>query len=62
MLAPLILCSECGDEFGPIEGQVPSGDPADQSNFCSDDCYCQYFDRIDAQAAYDEAGWAAPVF
>lgn len=62
MLSPIAFCSECQDEFDPIEGQVPSEDEADQSNFCSDSCYDTYHDRIDAQAAYDEAGWASPVF
>lgn len=62
VLAPVVCCSECGDEFDPIEGQVPSDEPADQSNFCSDDCYDRYHDKIDAQEAYDQAGWSAPVF
>lgn len=57
-----VWCTECGDEFYPIEGRIPSDDPADQSNFCDDDCYDTYHDRIDAQAAYDEAGWAAPLW
>lgn len=62
VLPPVHCCTECGDEFDPIEGQVPSDEPADQSNFCSDDCYDRYHERLDAQAAYDEAGWSAPVF
>jgi hypothetical protein len=55
-------CSECGDEFTPIEGRPPSDDPADQSNFCSDDCYDRYHERLDAQGAYREAGYGAPVW
>lgn len=62
VLAPIFCCSECGDEFDPIEGQAPSDEPADQSNFCSDDCYDRYHDKIDAQEAYEQAGWSAPVF
>lgn len=62
MFSPIVFCSYCNDEFDPIEGQRPSDDPADQANFCSDDCYDRYHEAIDAQSVYDEAGWSAPVF
>lgn len=62
MLSPIAFCTECRDEFTPIEGRRTSDDPADQCNFCSDSCYYRYHDRIDAQSAYNEAGWAAPVW
>jgi hypothetical protein len=62
MLAPVHFCPQCTDEFDPIEGQVPSEGHADQSNFCSDDCYNRYREAIEAQEAYDQAGWSAPVF
>ena len=55
-------CTECRDEFSPIEGNRTSDDPADQSNFCSDTCYSKFHDAIDAESAYTEAGWSAPVF
>lgn len=51
-------CTRCGDEFAPIEGRPPSDDPDDQSNFCSDRCYDEHHDAIDAEAcvtAYREA-------
>lgn len=62
MLSPLAFCSECRDEFDLLEGQRVSDDPADQVNFCSDDCYVRYHDRLDAEEAYEQAGWSAPVF
>jgi hypothetical protein len=35
-------CSQCGDEFSPVEYRPPSiGDP----NFCSDECEEEYRDR-----------------
>ena len=34
-------CTNCEDQFSPIEGNRPSDEPGDQSNFCSDACYWQ---------------------
>lgn len=60
--SPIHFCSYCTDEFDPIEGQAPSDDPADQSNFCSDSCYDAFHEALDASEAHDSAGWSAPVF
>lgn len=56
------FCSQCGDEFSPIEGTGPSDDPGDQCNFCSDACYERHHEELDARSAYDEAAWPAVVF
>lgn len=55
-------CTNCGDQFSPIEGNRPSDEPGDQSNFCSDDCYNAWHDAVDAESAYREAGWPAPMW
>lgn len=59
---PMHHCTECKDEFDPIEGRIPSDDPADQSNFCSDRCYEKFHDRIDFEESYNQARYSgAPV-
>lgn len=55
-------CTNCGDQFSPIEGNRPSDEPGDQSNFCSDECYDAWNDAVDAESAYRGAGWSAPVW
>lgn len=52
-------CSQCGDEFDPIEGNEPAVDP-DEPRFCSDEC-AEYWQQLtDAEEAYySERGGAS---
>lgn len=55
-------CTNCGDQFSPIEGNRPSDDPEDQSNFCSDECAEYWQELTDAEEAYYSERGGASVF
>lgn len=61
MLSADPYCTNCGDQFSPIEGNRPSDEPGDQSNFCSDDCAEGWWAAVDAEEAYYETRGGAPV-
>lgn len=53
------FCSECGDQFDPVEYRHP--DP-DGPNFCSSECEDEFLDGEEFTQIYLSAGSAAPLF
>jgi hypothetical protein len=61
MFSPIAVCSHCSDEYDPVEYRSVPVDP-DEPQFCSDTCEERYWAAVDAEEAYEQAGWSAPVF
>jgi hypothetical protein len=54
-------CTNCGDEFAPVEGNEPPQDP-DEPRFCSETCAEAWSAAVDAEEVYRESGTGAPVW
>lgn len=54
-------CTECGDEYEPVEYNPAPQDP-DEPRFCSDDCEVKWLEAVEAEREYRSAGDAAPVW
>lgn len=61
MFGPIARCTECGDEYDPVEYVTVPVDP-DEPQFCSDRCEDRWTAAEDAAEAYGAAGYPAPVF
>lgn len=58
---PVARCTECGDEYDPVEYTTVPQDP-DEPQFCSDACEMKHWDALDAEEAYRQSGMAAPLW
>lgn len=53
-------CTNCGDEFAPVEGNEAPQDP-DEPRFCSDGCAEAWWAAVDAEEICRESRGGAPV-
>lgn len=61
MFSPIARCTYCTDEYDPVEYVTVPQDP-DEPQFCSDDCEQRYWEAVEFEQVYNEAGSGAPVF
>jgi hypothetical protein len=54
-------CTNCADEFGPVEFNPAPVDP-DEPRFCSVECEEAFNAALEAEEAYWSAGAPAPVW
>jgi hypothetical protein len=55
------FCTQCGDEFDPVEYVTVPQDPG-EPRFCSGECEDDFHRAEEERTAYDEAGAGAPVY